>query len=289
MKSLFASIDIGTNSAILLIAENVDGMLHAVEQQIATPRVGRNLGVTGLISEESFDQLRFSLGEFLKAIAIRGAKLVGVAATEAFRKAKNGLALLEKISLQLELSAKIISGEEEARLGYLAVANRYLGKKIAVADIGGGSTEVRGQSFSVGAVQLAEKKLSLEKMREHVRLVFSEVIGNENGITKEKFDWVMVGGTPSALAMLNLKLDQFNSEAIEGFACTKQEVTETIQFLFPLSLEEKLALPGMDKGRADILVPGLCILESILEKVGADSFLVSDRGLRYGLILDGMK
>ncbi len=299
MKSLFASIDIGTNSAILLIAENIDGMLHAVEQKIATPRLGRNLGITGLISEESFAQLVLALDEFLKAIAARGAKLVGVAATEAFRKAKNGMALLEKISLQLDLPAEIISGEKEAALGLLAVSNRYPGKKIAVADIGGGSTEFLGQSYPIGAVQLSEKKLSLEKMRENVRLTFAKAEENEidneenvkiqNNKTKENFDWVMVGGTASALAMLKLKLEEFNSEAMEGFSCTKQEVVDTIEFLFPLSLEKKLALPGMDKGRADILVPGFCILEGLLEKVGADSFIVSDRGLRYGLILDGIK
>jgi exopolyphosphatase / guanosine-5'-triphosphate,3'-diphosphate pyrophosphatase len=293
---LYASIDIGTNSALLLIAERRGAILEPVLQKAAVPRVGRNLAATGRISEESFLALTEALGSFLAEIRGSGARLVGAVATQAFRAASNGPELLAKVSGQLGCEARIIAGPEESRLGYLAVANRHPSPDLAVLDVGGGSTEATrkgtGMSIPIGAVNTLEAVRSAgahlqpgpfaAACRAHAKAAFAEGFEEWRGRT----DLVVVGGTATALAMLELRLPAFDSAAIEGLRIPRARVSAMIELLAGLSDEEKRELPGMDKPRADILMPGLCILEAFLEAIDAPDFRVSDRGVRYGITID---
>ena len=312
-----AAIDIGTNSAILLIAGRGDadrgeaargnavhgdaasgdlrggGSLRPVFQKVAAPRVGRNLAATGRISDESFVALQDALSGFLADIRGAGARLVGAVATEAFRKASNGPMFLERVSAQLGLPCRILSGEEEARLGWLAVADRHPLPGLAVIDIGAGSTEVTrkegGVSLPVGAVALqeacrAEAGGSGAACRERALAAFRA--GLAGLATPENL--VCVGGTASALAMLKLGLRRFDADAIEGLEIEATEVDTAIDRLEALPAAERAALPGLDPGRAEIIVPGLGILSAFLRHAGCGSFRVSDRGIRYGVILDAM-
>jgi exopolyphosphatase/guanosine-5'-triphosphate,3'-diphosphate pyrophosphatase len=289
VSGLFASIDIGTNSALLLIAGRDQGFLRPVSQKAAVPRVGRNLAATGSISEESFRALTEALQSFLEEIARHGARLIGAVATEAFRIASNGPGLLAKIGAQLGCEARIIAGPEESRLGYLAVADRHPLPRLAVLDIGGGSTEAtrkgRGLSMPIGAVNTLEAcGYDAAACRARANAAF------KGGFQDwEKPDLVVVGGTASQLAMLELEMAAFDSAAIEGLEIDKARVTATIDLLAGLPIEARIALPGMEKNRADILMPGLCILEVFLDAVDCARFRVSDRGIRYGIILDWMK
>lgn len=290
MNEQLAAIDIGTNSALLLIAERRAGVLEPVRQRVGVPRVGRNLAATGVISGESFAALKACLEGFLADIRDCGATLVGAVATQAFRVASNGPALLAEVSAVLGLEARIIAGPEESRLGYLAVSNRHAGSELAVLDIGGGSTEVTrkgfGFSLPIGAVALLEScGPNPAACRERAAAAFRGNLEEGTGGT----DLVAVGGTASALAMLELKLPAFDSAAIEGLRIGLADVTRTIDLLAALSDADRAALPGMDKGRMDILMPGLCILEAFLMATGRTEFRVSDRGIRYGVILDWIK
>jgi exopolyphosphatase / guanosine-5'-triphosphate,3'-diphosphate pyrophosphatase len=293
---LYASIDIGTNSALLLVAELRGTILEPVLQKAAVPRVGRNLAATGGISGESFLALTEALESFLAEIRQSGALLVGAVATQAFRAASNGPELLAKVSGQLGVEARIIAGPEESRLGYLAVANRHPSPRLAVLDVGGGSTEATrkgsGVSIPIGAVNTLEAVRSAgaslkpgpeaAACRARAKAAFAQGFEDWLGRT----DLVVVGGTATALAMLELKLPAFDSAAIEGLRVPRGRVSALIDLLAGLSDAEKRELPGMDKPRADILVPGLCILEAFLEAVAAQDFRVSDRGVRYGITID---
>lgn len=284
---LYASIDIGTNSALLLISERRGGILEPVVQKAAVPRVGRNLAVTGRISDESFRALTEALDSFLAEIRDRGARLVGAVATQAFRAASNGPELLAKVSGQLGCEARIIAGPEESRLGYLAVADRHPSPDLAVLDVGGGSTEATrkgsGLSIPIGAVNTLEAcGPDAAACRAHAKAVFADGFSEWRGRT----DLVVVGGTATALAMLELRLPEFDASAIEGLRIPRARVSAMIDLLAGLTDEEKRELPGMDKPRADILMPGLCILEAFLEAIDAPDFRVSDRGVRYGITID---
>lgn len=284
-----ASIDIGTNSAILLIADRKDGALRPAIQKVAAPRVGRNLGATGRISDEGFSALTAALEGFLLEIRAADAFLVGAVATEAFRKASNGPELLARISAQLGVGCRILSGEEEARLGWLAVSDIHPLPGLAVLDIGAGSTEVTraggGVSLPVGAVALLESRgPSPSDCRAGAAATFAE----GPAWAKSAGHVVVVGGTATALAMLELGLRAFDAAAIEGLVLGRSAVTAAIDRLAAMSAGERAALPGLDPGRAEIVVPGLCILEAFLAFAGKDVFQVSDRGIRYGVILDGI-
>ncbi len=283
----YASIDIGSNSAILLIAEYNGSLLVPVQQKIAVPRLGRNLQNTGLISEESFQSLLQALIGFQLEMEKFDATLVGAVATQAFRAAGNVTALLEKISTLLGLQVRILSGQQESELSYAAVANRYAHSNLAVLDIGGGSIELQhgGKSWSLplGAVSLME---AVGKNPEECRQRSLHAFDSELGNRPVPMELVVVGGTAAALAMLELKLPVFDSIALEGLPLSLNQVTAKIDLLRKLSATQYAALPGMDLGRMDILIPGLCLLESFLKKAACSQFTVSDRGVRYGVILE---
>lgn len=289
MTGLYASVDIGTNTAKLLVAERRDGILEAVFQRAEAPRVGRNLSATGLIAPESFAALEEVLRSYAAEVASRGARLVGAVATQAFRIASNGPALLARIPESLGCEARIIAGPEEARLGWLAVANRHPSPDLAVLDIGGGSTEATrkggGSSTPIGAVTLLEAcGPDAAACRARAAAAFGTGWADWKGRTR----LAAVGGTATALAMLELGLAQYDTAAIEGLEVGRDRVTAQIDRLAALSPEAVLALPGMDKGRADILMPGLCILEAFLIGAGLESCIISDRGVRYGVIIDAI-
>jgi exopolyphosphatase/guanosine-5'-triphosphate,3'-diphosphate pyrophosphatase len=249
--------------------------------------VGRNLAATGRIADGAFAALVAALDGFLAEIRARGARLVGAVATEAFRRASNGPALLERVSARLGMPCRILAGEEEARLAFRAVRDRHPLPDLAVVDIGAGSTEVTSAggalSLSLGAVSLLEAcGPSPEACRARALEAFRAALP-EAGLPR---DLVAVGGTASALAMLRLGLRAFDAAAIEGLSLARADVTAAIDRIAALPAAERAGLPGLDPGRAEIVVPGLCILESFLRSLGREDFRVSDRGIRYGVILE---
>jgi exopolyphosphatase/guanosine-5'-triphosphate,3'-diphosphate pyrophosphatase len=302
----YASIDIGTNSALLLIAsENVGEIpggrvLAPLLQKVAAPRVGRGLSATGRISEQSFQALMAALSDFRAEIERLGARLVGAVATEAFRKASNGGPLLAQVSAALGCECKMLSGEVESRLGYLAVHNRHPLPGLAVLDVGGGSTEITtadgGISLPIGAVNLLETSgHDAVACRARARAAFAEqaALGGRPGEAytglwagEAPENLIAVGGTATALAMLELGLTAFDAAAIEGAVISAEAVTRQLDRIAGLSESGRIALPGLGPGRADILMPGLCILESLLAEARCRSLRVSDRGIRYGVILE---
>ncbi len=285
-----ASIDIGTNSVLLLIAQGRDGVLEPILQKAAVPRVGRNLAKTGVISEESLSALLDALREFRSIADGVGAKLVGAVATQAFREATNGPDVLLQVNSVLGIEARMIAGPEESRLSYVAVANRHRLPDLAVLDIGGGSTEAtrkgNGTSRPMGAVRLLETcGHDVAACRARATETFSDLIEDWKGM----HNLVVVGGTASALAMLELKLAAFDAAAIEGLRLSHTHVTLAIERLSVLTPDQRRDEPGMDVQRSDILMPGLCLLEAFLVATQIREFLVSDRGIRYGIIIDWIR
>lgn len=287
----YAAIDIGTNSVKLLVARLRDGVLEPVLQRAASPRVGRNLGTTGEISPAAFKDLMTALAGFLRDVEAAGARLVGTVATHAFRQARNGAPLLAEVSALLGSPCRILDGGEESRLGYLAVGNRHPHPRLVVLDIGGGSTEVTGPgapgvSLPLGAVSMLEAWGRDPKV---LRVKAAAAFGKGLGQRWEEPLLAVVGGTATALAMLELKLSAFDSAAIEGLELDAPRVTAAVDRLAGLDERGRAALPGMDRSRLDILVPGLCMLEAYLRWAGCRRFRVSDRGVRYGVILAALE
>lgn len=288
MTARYAAVDIGTNTAKLLIAESRDGVLQPVFQRADATRVGRNVSVTGRISDEAYAALDLVLRSYAQEVRDQGAELAGAIATQAFRMASNGQELLEKVAAVLGCEARTIAGPEEARLGWLAVANRYPAMDLAVLDIGGGSTEAtrkrEGVSTPIGAVGLLE---ACGPDAAACRAKSKEAFAGFPDWGPLR--WAVVGGTATAFALLELGLAKYDSEAIEGLEVSRAQVTARIDKLASMSQAELMAIPGLGQGRADIVMPGLCILEAFLGQAGQDKVLVSDRGIRYGLLVDWLR
>lgn len=288
MSGSYACVDIGTNTAKLLIAEPRDGILRPLFQRAEAPRVGRNVAATGRISEEAFAALEKTLRSYAEDVRARGAVLAGAIATQAFRMASNGPELLARIPAALGCEARLIGGPEEARLGWLAVANRHPLPDLAVLDIGGGSTEAtrkgQGVSTPIGAVILQE---ACGQDAAACRAKAAEAFAGFSDWGKTTL--AAVGGTATALAMLESGMGSYDSEAIEGLKVARERVAARIDALARMGQAETAALPGLGEGRADILMPGLCILEAFLIRTGQDQVLISDRGIRYGFLVDWIR
>ena len=288
MSARYASVDIGTNTAKLLVAEAREGVLQPLFQRAEATRVGRNVSVTGRISDEAFAALELVLRSFAQDVRDQGAVLAGAIATQAFRMASNGPELLEKVAAILGCEARTIAGPDEARLGWLAVANRHPSAELAVLDIGGGSTEAtrKGRACRRPSGPWLCSKTADRMRRPAAPRPRKPSPGSRIG---GRYAWAAVGGTATALAMLELGLTQYDAEAIEGLEVSLARITERIDSLARLTSAELLAIPGLGKGRADIVMPGLCILEAFLEQVHLDRVIISDRGIRYGLLVDWLR
>jgi exopolyphosphatase/guanosine-5'-triphosphate,3'-diphosphate pyrophosphatase len=205
---------------------------------------------------------------------------------------------LKKVEQKLNLAIEIISGEEEARLSFLAVA-RDLGnpeKPILVVDVGGRSTEFvlgKGSQIShwvsllAGSVRFTEQFLLSDPVRHE------EWVNMENEIIKglgkvlvpqKPFTMVAVGGTATTLASVALGLEQFVYEKIHHFVLGRKALKNQVELYRSKTLEERRKIPGLCPARADVILAGGAILYLAMEKFEVPSVLISCHGVRYGLI-----
>ena len=295
MAPLEAVIDIGTNSALLLIAQRDDeGILRTRLQREAICRLGKGIGEGSPIAPEAVARLATALRDFRATLALTGARLRAVALTEVVRAASNPEVALETVRQILTIEPRILSGIEEAALVRKAVLSLYPEPpRLVVVDMGGGSLEVdsgrKSWSMPLGAVRLFEQfpKAPREQVIKHVRAIFKE-----HGLRRSAFagsQLVAVGGTATTLAAMELGLREYDGEKIEGHAIPLELFDKWLSKLDTLPSSLRARLPGVSAGRADILPMGLGVLRFTLEYLKADTLRVSDRGLRWGLLLEALE
>jgi exopolyphosphatase/guanosine-5'-triphosphate,3'-diphosphate pyrophosphatase len=293
-----ASVDIGTNTILLLIAEVDKGVLKPLLEKETVVRLGEGVQKNGVLLEGAMERGIQTLTQYLKECQEMGVQRIFAAGTSALREAKNAGDFLKRVEQKLNLAIEIISGEEEAQLSFLAVA-RDLGnpeKPILVVDVGGGSTEfVLGKgsqishwvSLPVGSVRFTEQFLLSDPVRHE------EWVNMENEIIKglgkvlvpqKPFTMVAVGGTATTLASVALGLEQFVYEKIHHFVLGRKALKNQLELYGSKTLEERRKIPGLFPARADVILAGGAILYLAMEKLGVSSVLVSCHGVRYGLI-----
>ena len=297
-----ASIDIGTNTILMLVADvQRDGSLKVVRDEHFIGRLGKGVDEHGIILKETFDRILAILSQ-LKSIADTiGIEHLSVYGTSALRDAENRQEFIDFIKEKLALEIRILSGNEEAELTYLGAVSEYLthtnSKNYAVLDIGGGSTEfVTGSvenvtssvSIDIGSVRLTERILkrnppsdiSLENavqlVRNHLKNIFS---------LSPKTKIIGVAGTLTTLAALDLQIPEFDRNLINRHVLTIEAIDRIFQELRPMTLDQLQNYPQIHPSRADILLAGIIILREILRKVNLSKITVSDRGLRYGIVI----
>lgn len=298
-----AALDVGSNSFhVVVVQANPDGTIRVLERAKEMVRLGESSLQEGVIAEEAFGRgLRALRALVTMARAHRPAALLAVA-TSAVREASNGRAFLEAAQRECGVAIRAIDGIEEARLIYLGVrqALSLRGRRAALFDVGGGSTEavlgneheaLLASSLKLGVLRLRDGWLRPDPetpadtavMAEWVRTVTSSTISS---FRATGFDVVaLTSGTALTLGRLaGRRLPRV--AGIDRYQLTLEALRAWEARLTGMTAAARAQLPGLDPGRVDTILPGTVILRSILEATGAQEATVCDAALREGMIAE---
>lgn len=293
-----AVIDLGSNTALLLVC-GPSGQLLLEASRIT--RIGKGVFETGRLDPERKAETRDAVVEFAKQARALGAVPLVAVATEALRRTSEGPAFLAALCETAKLDrAWILTGEEEAR--YTIEASRRAAeidsKPLLVADVGGGSTElawlegerVRGVSLPLGTVRLTEARVHTDPPQAselaRVAAECDRVLAESREIPgPAPWQAVALAGTATTLAALDQALLEYAPERVEGYQFSLSGLRSWTERLASLPLLERQALPGMERGRADVILAGLVIIERVWARLGVDQFSISGRGVRHGVAM----
>jgi exopolyphosphatase/guanosine-5'-triphosphate,3'-diphosphate pyrophosphatase len=304
-----AVIDVGTNSIKLLVADVRGRDVQPVHEESRQTRLGKNFYETHRLQPESIAHTAEAIREFAKFAREKKSTSVRVIATSAARDAKNPRDLTSAIERASGLKTEIISGAREADWAFQGVTTdaELMKSSLLLLDVGGGSTEfilghdgkkTFAHSFPLGTVRLLEKfphgdppKKSefdscrdwLKKfLREEIRPKLGPTLKNESG----EILLVGTGGTTSILARVEKKLERFDREKIDGAILTFEQIVAHRKNLWRLPLAGRKEIPGLPKLRADVILTGVLIYETVMDEFGFKQLRVSTRGLRFAAVMD---
>jgi exopolyphosphatase / guanosine-5'-triphosphate,3'-diphosphate pyrophosphatase len=293
-----ASIDIGTNTILLLIAEVDQGRIKPLFEMETVVRLGERIHEKGNLLEEAMRRGLQTLSQYLERCRAMEVQKIFAVGTSALREAKNSQAFLKLVEEKLDLPIEVISGEEEAQLSFLAVARdpEKPRKTFLVVDIGGGSTEfIFGEddqirewiSLPLGSVRLTEQFLKSDPVREgewHEMEREIHKLLTQIPRTKEPLSMAAVGGTATTLASVEQGLGEFVVEKIHHFVLKKEALNNQLLVYRTKTIQERRKIPGLPVARADVILAGGAILYLAMEEVRCPSVLISSHGVRYGLL-----
>jgi exopolyphosphatase/guanosine-5'-triphosphate,3'-diphosphate pyrophosphatase len=297
----YASIDIGTNTILMLIGEIDDSLkIIPVEDFYEVPRLGKNVSVTKELSSTSIERALKVLRNYRVIADDYGVERIVASATSAVREAINGKEFVKQVEDETGIDVEIIDGETEANVGFIGAVSGAPNPDLPtlVIDIGGGSTELSygtgmrtsfAESIDIGAVRITEKFLhhtppNPSELNQTVEFI-------RDGLRQFPFDKIIprvvfgVAGTATTLALIAQNRYDFDAGAVTNFVMTVENVQRVFDLIKTKSTDEILNLTKAAEGRADVLVAGTLILMEILTAAKANEFLTTDRGLRYGYLL----
>ncbi len=294
-----AAIDIGTNTVLLLVAEERDGVLVAVEEHATITRLGQGVDKTRVLAPEAVERTNACLDRYADIVTRLGAVRTDVVGTSAMRDAGGGEAVRVHVKARFGVDARTISGDEEARLtfgGALSGLSLPEGR-VVVFDIGGGSTEVVdgdrttraitfAHSYDVGSVRLTERHVRSDPPSEEERAAVARTADEAFASVPDSVRGapvVGIAGTITTLAAVSLGMSTYDSSLVHGHVMPLAELERVVAMLAGVPLEERKTIPGLEPKRADVIVAGGVLAVAFLRHVGAPSVVVSDRGVRWGL------
>ncbi len=302
---ILAGIDIGTNSLRLLVAEIGDNTFRELHSERTITRLGQDLDRTGMLSREAEERSLAGLADFAAHIPLFSTFRTAAVGTSALRNAANAAEFIKEVKARTGLDITVITGEEEARLTLMGVGRVLKGHSLEsalVVDIGGGSTELIltrpgsacvAMSLPLGAVYLTERFIKhdpppddeLAKLRDAVRDELGQV---DRIVPVPKGNGICAGtaGTITTLAAMDQRLARYEPNKITNHVLTRRSIDAIVRTLVMSTFEERRGIAGLEAGREDIILAGAIITQEILEWCGCEKMLVSDWGLREGIILD---
>jgi exopolyphosphatase / guanosine-5'-triphosphate,3'-diphosphate pyrophosphatase len=302
-----AFIDIGTNTILCLIAEVRDGERFRVLDDLAEiTRLGQGVGETFKISAEGEARSREVLERYLNQCRDLGVEEIHAVGTSALRDAANSKEVRERLKHHLGLDIRVLSGEEEAAYSFLAVQRglSLSGQELLVVDIGGGSTEFiwgndtgiqRAASVDLGSVRLTERFLRSDPVTAEECALVVEAVNRELTALRQASAYApavkMIGiaGTFTTLAAVEKRLLRYSHSDVHGSRLTLSEVQRQRKLFQRKSIQERKKIPGLEPKRADVILAGAILIEQIMTQFQTDQVIVSDQGVRYGLLYERLK
>lgn len=298
---IVASIDIGTNTVLLLIAD-VDissGRITPLVNKYRMPRIGKGTKQSGIISKDRIDALFNVLREYKGVINDYKCKHAIITGTNAFRIAKNTREIADQLEREFGFHLKVISGEEEAECAYYgAISGLNNCSDATVIDIGGSSTEIISgsseiisskMSLQLGSVTATEQFLkNMPPTEKETEILDQEILNLFSLIDKQNLSQnvIAIAGTATTLASMQLGLKDYDEEKIDNSRLSLNDLKRIIEQLSKLKPLEILERYGsVMEGRDDIIFAGAFILLRFMEYFGIKNILVSTRGIRYGAIV----
>lgn len=297
-----AAIDIGTNTVLLLIADvDEHGTIHPLEHQQRLPRLGRDVDQNRTINIGAFDKITWILNEYKNLAQQFKADRIIACGTSAIRDAANREEFLRYILSLTGIEIEVLSGEDEALWTFRGAVSGFPNLRLSavVIDVGGGSTEVSylggnqdhltRKSVQIGSVRLTERYFKHNPPTKEETAAATEAIADALRLfdPQDLMGRVLIGvaGTVTTLAALDQGLKEFDIEKVSGYRLHRERVEFWLQRLLSMTTAEIRSLSNTTEGRADILPAGVLILAEFMRRFQFNEILVSERGLRYGLVL----
>ena len=287
-----AVIGIGSNSVRELIAQNSGGVFDRLYRDREGTRLFAGLDSRNMLQEESILKTADAVARMAEAARRRDAEELGVFATSAARDAANGEEFLRAVEAAAGTAPEILTGEQEAVLSFIGASRAVRdGILCGVVDIGGGSTEIvtgcgeeirDAFSCQMGAVRLfRELPITRKEEMKAVEEAAGEILRKklrETGEIHFPEAWVGTGGTFTTLAAMVRGIPWTDRTSMHGTRVSLQEIRRIGELLADMALKDRLRLPGLQPGRADIVVHGICILLAVMREFGLDQITVSEWG-----------
>jgi exopolyphosphatase / guanosine-5'-triphosphate,3'-diphosphate pyrophosphatase len=293
-----ATIDIGTNTTLLLVAESSDTSVIVERAEIT--RLGRGIGADGGLGRPGIEKTLSVLAEYAELARRHDARIHAIG-TEGLRRASNARDFLAPAEKILGTPVEVIDGDREAALSFLSARRSFpdaTDGTAVVLDIGGGSTEIIvsragavafRRSLPLGSVRLTEKHVKSDPATAAEIAAVAEEAARLLApvpFPTEPATLIGVAGTVTTLAAMSLDLKSYDPTLVHGHRMTLPALDAQIARLRAAKQAEREQMAGLDPKRADVILAGAVLLRCIAERAAAREILVSDRGIRWGLFFE---
>lgn len=277
----YGVIDIGSNSVRLMAFENG----KTLYKDVTTTRLASAKDKSGNIDFIAANETVKAVARYVEKAKAERADKIYAFATAAMRLANNGEVFSSFLKSETGIDVEILSGEDEARAGYVGALN---GKDGGVIDIGGASTEIAvvengekvyGKSVDIGAVTLTRACLNDERAAEDTAKKKLSAFGNV-----PRSDYYCIGGTATSAAAMLLSLSKYDPNKTHGYVLRLKDLVALKERLYLITAEERKKIKGLQPERADIIQSGICILCELANYLNVDTFTVSERDNLEGFL-----
>jgi exopolyphosphatase/guanosine-5'-triphosphate,3'-diphosphate pyrophosphatase len=303
-----AAIDIGTVTTRLLVADVSENGLVEVARSTDITHLGEGLSATGRLSEAAMQRVSDVIARYADTMREQGVESFSAMATSASRDAENSAEFLALLASH-GITPLVIPGEREARLSFAgATSDMDAEEDLLVVDLGGGSTElimgdvieeggvrrteiVKARSIDIGSKRVTERFLHSDpptplELAEAREWSVSQLRPYFDGLRDRPQLMVSLAGTATTLSAIRQELEVYDPELVHCSCLTGSELADLVEMLAAMPLSERVKVPGLDPGRATVIVAGALMLETIVALSGLESTVVSEHDILYGILLE---